>query len=458
MCYSKENNITDRFVDNIFHLANATLHKEVYEHFRDCFLDYMGCAIAGSRLLSEKVDKYIRYRHCAEGACTVLGKTKKLEPNEAAFLNAMSAHVIELDDGHKLGAIHLGAPIFSGLLAVAESESITFGDFLRGAVVGYEAAIRIASSIQPYHRNRGFHTTGTCGTIGVTIAIATALHFSFQEMKTALSCAVSCAGGSNEMMEGQSQLKPFNIGKAAYDGVLSAYVGRIGFVAPNDIIGGKRGFYAIMTDQFDDSYLESFNGSSLLGMTNYFKTYAACRHCHAAIEATLFLQKENKIDPQSIVRINVDMYDSGISGHDHKNIDSMNAAKMSIPYSVAVAILEKKAGLREYDDEHICRKDILSLTQKVFVRENPSLTALTPQKRASIVEIITSSAVFRKRVDSSKGDIDNPMDRDELMSKFMDLTESAGLSLGSIKSLCDSIINTPLDSVFPEKLFEYNFA
>ena len=277
-------------------------------------------------------------------------------------------------------------------------------------------------------------------------------------MKTALSCAVSCAGGSNEMMEGQSQLKPFNIGKAAYDGVLSAYVGRIGFVAPNDIIGGKRGFYAIMTDQFDDSYLESFNGSSLLGMTNYFKTYAACRHCHAAIEATLFLQKENKIDPQSIVRINVDMYDSGISGHDHKNIDSMNAAKMSIPYSVAVAILEKKAGLREYDDEHICRKDILSLTQKVFVRENPSLTALTPQKRASIVEIITSSAVFRKRVDSSKGDIDNPMDRDELMSKFMDLTESAGLSLGSIKSLCDSIINTPLDSVFPEKLFEYNFA
>ena len=82
---------------------------------------------------------------------------------------------------------------------------------------------------------------------------------------------MSCSSGVNEMMNGNSQLKPFNAGKAAYDGVMTAYIGKVNFLPPDDVIGGKRGFFALMTDKFDDSYIRFFDTSSLLGMSNYFK-------------------------------------------------------------------------------------------------------------------------------------------------------------------------------------------
>ncbi len=447
-------NYTDTFVNNVYNLANAQFDKEVYEHFRYCFLDYVGCTFAGSRFLSLKVNEIINTGIFPKGESHIIGNPTKLNISGAAFINAICSHVIELDDGHKLGAFHPAAPIFSGLLAVAEYERISYGDFIRGAIVGYEAALRLASAIQPYHRNRGFHTTGTCGAIGVAMAVSAALHFNKKEIKSALAAAVSCSSGVNEMMNGNSQLKPFNAGKAAYDGVMTAYIGKVNFLPPDDVIGGKRGFFAVMTDKFDDSYIRYFDTSSLLGMTNYFKLYAACRHCHAAIEATLKICKENLIIPKDIEKINIGMYESGISGHEHQFVDSVNSAKMSIPYCVAVSIIDKNAGIGEFDKTHIDREDIKTLSHKVFIYEEPSLTALIPQKRGSIVEIITKSSTYVKRVDSSKGDKENPMTSKELISKFYELVQYSGVEINETKRACDAILNSKPDISIPELLQE----
>ena len=449
---SEKSNITDVFVKNIISLANSQFSDVVYEHFRDCFLDYVGCTLAGAKFLSTKVNDLISTGLFSSGECTLLGNAKKLGMSGAAFVNAICSHVIELDDGHKLGAIHPAAPVFSGLLAMAQHEKISYADFIRGAIVGYEAVIRISSSIQPSHRNRGFHTTGTCGAIGVAMGIAAALHYDFNQTKTALTAAASCAGGVNEMMQGDSQLKPFNAGKAAYDGILAGYIGKTGFESPDDVVGGKRGFFAVMTDEFSDSFLRDFDGNSLLGMTNYFKAYAACRHCHAAIEATLKICKEHDIDFSKIDRINVGMYESGISGHEHQYVDSTNSAKMSIPYCVSVSIIDKNAGMEEFDEAHISRKDIKSLAQKVFVYEDPSLTALIPQKRASVVEVKTAFSSFIQRVDSSKGDTDNPMTRDDLVVKFDNLAQYGGLQPTVIKAATDAILFSDLSDSFSEIL------
>lgn len=445
-------NITDVFVSNILSLANSQYSERVYDHFRDCFLDYVGCTIAGVANLSTQLCDLISTGLFSDGECKVLGCSQKLNMSGAAFLNAICSHVIELDDGHKLGAIHPAAPVFSGLVAMAQYERISYADFLKGAIVGYEALIRISSSIQPSHRNRGFHTTGTCGAIGVAMGIAAALHFDYYQTKTAISAAASCAGGLNEMMQGDSQLKPFNAGKAAYNGVLAAYIGKTGFMPPTDILGGKRGFFATVADQFDESYLLDFDDSSLLGMSNYFKTYAACRHCHAAIEASLKICMEHDIDFTCIDRVNVGMYESGISGHEHQNIDSTNSAKMSIPYCVSVSIIDKKAGLQEFDKVHINREDIKTLAKKVYVYEDPSLTALIPQKRGSIVEIITGTSSYIQRVDSSKGDLDNPMTRGDLLTKFEELARYSELHPDKIKVAVDSILYSELSNSFTDVL------
>ena len=48
-------------------------------------------------------------------------------------------------------------------------------DVLRGIIIGYEAAIRMGNCIQPGHRARGFHASGTVGTIGAAMGVAALL-------------------------------------------------------------------------------------------------------------------------------------------------------------------------------------------------------------------------------------------------------------------------------------------
>lgn len=78
---------------------------------------------------------------------------------------------------------HLGAPIFSSLLSVAELESVDGNHLIRGILTGYEAGIRLAAAMQSHHHDRGYHPTGTCGTIGAAMALAIALRFSKKQLK-----------------------------------------------------------------------------------------------------------------------------------------------------------------------------------------------------------------------------------------------------------------------------------
>ena len=88
------------------------------------------------------------------------------------------------------------------------NETISWKDFLYGIIIGYEAAILLGIAIQPAHRFKGYHVTGTCGTVGAAMAIAAARKYSKSEYKSALSAAVTGAAGILEMIENESNLKP----------------------------------------------------------------------------------------------------------------------------------------------------------------------------------------------------------------------------------------------------------
>ena len=77
----------------------------------------------------------------------------------------------------------------------------------------------------------------------------------------------------------------------------------------------------------------------------YMKPYAACRHSHPSIEAVVDTLKENKINYGEVKTIQIRTYKAAIEGHDHKDIQGSNSAKMSIPYSV-VSSCSRKSRLK----------------------------------------------------------------------------------------------------------------
>ena len=166
--------MTNRFIQHILSITKDKVSATDYEQARKCLIDYLAVTIPGARMLSEKTEAYLQNRGNSHEQATVIWLNCKTDMQTAALINGMNAHVIELDDGHRQGALHIGSTVFSALLAVAEKENLTSEDFLYGAIMGYEITVRLACAIQPGNKLRGYHATGTCGTVGATMGIAAA--------------------------------------------------------------------------------------------------------------------------------------------------------------------------------------------------------------------------------------------------------------------------------------------
>lgn len=421
-------NLTNEFIEELYDFSQSDFSENLKLQAKRCMLDYLGVTLAGSIMLKKKGNNLLKFLGELNGESQAIGFDKKTSIENAVFLNGLSAHVAELDDGVISGIVHPGSPIFSALIPIAERERVNGSQLLSGIIIGYEAAVRISDTIQPSHKKRGFHGTGTCGAIGAAIGIASMLGFSKQEMKASLSAACISAAGSLKVLEDNSELKPYNVGRAAQAGLVAANFARAGFNVPEDVLLGKTGFLSMMSNEYDETFLKKkYKDSSIERV--YVKPYAACRYCHPSIDAVLSLKQKYEIGNEDIESIKVDTYFWAVSKHDHTEIEGISSAKMSIPFSIAVSLETGKAGIDEFSIANISNKKIATLTKKVYVSSNETLTKLFPQKSPARLELTMKDGTkYIESVDYPKGEPENPLTDKELIEKFLYLANFANKS------------------------------
>lgn len=411
-------NVTECLVDYLFDKA-ATITDEIRAKAEACREDYLAVAAAGA---VKNRSHWERLLACTpDGKAELIGYEKKVDSKTAALINGFNAHALELDDGQRFAMIHLGASIISSIKAAADDMPIDDEQFRVGIIMGYEAACRVAIAMQPSHKNRGYHTAGTCGTIGCAVGVAFALGMDKAQVKRVLTSAAGSAAGMLEIQEQKSEIKPYNVGRAAMDGLTAAYMGLTDYETPDDMFGGERGFFKTFSDQWD---LEK-----LVGPADYFeieriyvKPYASCRHSHSAVEAAIKLHDDISIT--EIQAVEVHTYKLGVKGHDHTDIQGIASAKLSTPYAVAAGLLYGRADLSVFEP---LDEKIVNLAQKVKVIEDPNLTAESPKKRIAIVTVyFTDGTEQTARVDYAKGDPENLMTAEELAEKMSLLRAYSG--------------------------------
>lgn len=379
-----------------------------------CILDYLAVAEAGAKKNHTRWEPFLM--HAPQGEAPLLGLDRKTDGKTAALINGFNAHSLELDDGQRFAMIHLGASIISALESVSAEFDVTQERFTTSVIMGYEAACRAAIAMQPSHKQRGYHTAGTCGTIGSAVGAAFALGYDAVQLRRVLTLAAGSAAGMLELQEQRSELKPYNVGRAAMDGLEAAYLGMTDFETPEDMLGGERGFFRTFSDAWD--------AEKLLADQNYFeieriyvKPYASCRHSHSAVEAAIRLHEQ--IRGREIAQVTVETYRLGVKGHDHTDISGVASAKLSTPYAVAAALLRGRADLSVFEP---LDEAAIALCPKVRVLENAALTAESPQKRiASVTVRLADGTELTHRVDYAKGDPENPMTKKELLQKAASL-------------------------------------
>lgn len=430
-------NVSRLFFYEIDKIANQEIPFAVLERAKRSLLDYLAVTCAGVVFQREKLVRYFDFVCPEKGDFKVIGTGKNLALKEAVFLNGLNAHALDYDDGTNSGIIHLGSPIFSLLIPLSQRYNIEIEKMLKAAIVGYEASYTLAVSIQPQHKALGYHATGTCGTIGATLAAAYMLDFSEEERYQAFATACVSASGMLKVLDDGSELKPYNVAKTALLALTSLQISRAGFRGHNDPLGGYRGFLKMMTGDENTIIKPTLLNGSYAIMKSYTKPYASCRYTHPPVEVAIHLRNQFRLKPEEIKRIKVETYSLAVSGHDHTDIVSPYAAKMSTPYSTAVALIYGKAGLKEFEKECLMDSKVRALTRKVEVVSNEEMSRIFPEKQSAMLTIETRSDTYSGRVDFPKGEPENPLTEEEFRGRYDDL-----MVYGQVKrSVFDTIID-----------------
>lgn len=414
------------------------------------FLDFFGVTYRGieeeaSNIALTTIDELFSGKIDLNFSASVIGKNLKTDVLSAAFINGVAAHVLELDDGHRGAQLHLGSVIFPTALAISEAHDLTGREFLESVIVGYEVGILLGKLVNPDHRDNGFHTTGTIGTFVAGAVAAKLLKLGVDQILNTLGLCGTQAAGLLESDHGGSMGKVLHVGKAAYNGILSAYLARNGFTGSGTIFDGDEGFLRTMVlDKQEEFSLEDAlrNVGNVSVRDIYFKKYPFCRHLHSSIDTALKLKASIGDEYSHIQHILVETYEVAAQ-HDNYHPKNIEELKQSLPYAIAISLVvgevsvDKINQLVEFgllenystvDDVNAIKKIVNNMT----IISDDELTKLYPSKRPSNI-IIRLDEVFRNGTFQNstllpKGDFENPFQLKELIEKFKGLNPKYDVS------------------------------
>jgi 2-methylcitrate dehydratase PrpD len=411
--------LTEQLADFLARTCAEDVPDEVRARAAWWALDWLGCAIAG---LATEPGR-ILLRHAADqpaGIASCLGLPVGRAPQAAALHNGGVSHIVEMDDVDRASVIHPGAVVIPAALAVAERVEASGRDLLAAITLGYEVAIRVGESVGKTHYFH-WHNTATCGVFGAAAAAGWLLRLDAPRMTWALGSAGTQAGGLWEFIADGAMSKHLHTGRAAANGVLAAALAALGFTGARRILEGRQGFFAATAPDGNPAAVVADLGAGwkLPGVS--IKPYPSCRHTHSSVDAALRLREQvGAIEPEQVERLEVDGYHSILDLCDNPNPRSLYAAKFSIYYTAARALLDGHLRLNDFTDEAIADPRVAKLMAKTTARVDERLDSLYPaQFPARLTLTLADGRVLTEEVLSPKGDPENALSREELESKFL---------------------------------------
>ncbi len=352
--------------------------------------------------------------------CTVIGSRGLADLRGACLLNGAAGTFLELDEGNRFCRGHPGIHVVPAAFAVAEAEHRSGAEFLLAVVLGYEVAARIGAACQ---MRSGVHPHGTWGTVGAAVAIGMLRGSDAARLARLvnLSAGLNLATSVRAMQEGGT-IRNSYAGVAGVMALLADDLERAGFSGERDALATTYG--SIIADDFDaDAMLTELGCRYEIGR-NYFKQHACCRYNHAALDALASLRAAHPgatLEADDIARIEVETY-AAAAAMDDAGPQSPLAAKYSLPFAMATAIVTGATGVASFDAAAVVHQPARSLARRVRVAEDPRMTAMLPQSRPARVRVVLKGGtVLQAEVTTNLGDAGTPYSPGELAAKFDDL-------------------------------------
>lgn len=421
--------VTKDLATRCHELSFDNLAPEVIDRTKYLILDFIGVAARGMTEESARVMNRV-VKGLGEGGMPVPGADFSAHPAGAALAVGVAGHSIELDDVVNESSLHPAVAIIPAALSAAYLSDCTGKNLIEGVVVGYEVMSRLGIALHPTrHYARGFHPTGTCGTMGAAVASAKIMGLDRDLIIRALGIAGSQAAGSMEFLSDGTMTKRLHPGWAAQAGVLAAIMAKEGFTGPETILEGRFGFLHSYTDEAEPDKVLNGWGEPFQVLKTSIKPHACCRYMQGPIDGLLGVMAEHGLGEPDIREVEIGVLKTGFPivvdpWEDKMNPGSVVDAQFSMPFGAAVAMLFGRAFVDEFSPENLSSEKVRTAMGKVRCVADPALEDEFPKKWKAKVTVETNDGQsLTKAIEFPKGDPENALSRSELEAKFLALTK-----------------------------------
>jgi 2-methylcitrate dehydratase PrpD len=383
-------------------------------------LDTLGAILAGSRLAENARLADLAAERSGSRTATLVGHRRQAEPMLAALANGTAGVSLEMDEGNRWGGGHPAIHVLPATLAVAEELGLDGRRFIEALVAGYEVTSRLggASQVRP-----NVHSHGTWGTAGAAVAVARLRGHDTSALRTVINLATSMSPANSwqPCFEGAT-IRNLYPGRSNMQGILATHLLACGYTAvhdaPTDLYG------TILGERFDpDAVVADVGADDRVAVyrieRNYFKFHACCLYNHAVLDAVQSLVHAEGFSAPDVQRIRVTSLPF-VTRMADPSPANMLAAKFSVPYAVAAAVVKGTTDVSAFTDA--VREDarVRELAGRVEVAGDASMSMRDgpgrPTARVSVE--LGDGRVLTREAAVVYGDAANPRPRHDLESKF----------------------------------------
>lgn len=330
-----------------------------------CVLDAFGAAIGATDSPVARMTRDVALAETSDGPATLIGHGARTGAQAAALANGTAIHALDYDDLLPAMGGHPTAPVLPAAVAVAEELGLGGQELLLAVVAGIETEARVGTALGTTHSARGFHTTGTAGTIGAAAAVASLLRLPADRVQAALAIAASSASGLKANFG--TMTKPLHAGKASAAGLLAARLAAAGVTASEVGLTERRGMLAAMSEAPEpDALLVPFGRPWHVEAT-LFKFHSSCFLTHATIDAALALRADG-LDPRDVESVEVVVPPGHLDVCAIPEPQTGTEGKFSLRFTTALALHSGATDESRFTDTTVRDPDLVALRDLVDVR------------------------------------------------------------------------------------------
>lgn len=380
--------------------------------------DLLGVTVAGMR--TPELGRLLAAWPRPQGAAPLVGTGETSDPETSAFLGAVAACVLELDEGNKHAAGHPAAHVVFAAVAAAQlSPAAVSGQRLLSAVVvGYEVAARFGRAVD---LRAGWHPHGHWGATGAAAAAALVLGAGAGQVAAAIDSAA-----------GLMQVTPWGTVLAgdftrnlwiAGAGAAGLHAARLAMAGLVDNVGSVRHSLGDLAGDLDpDVLVAGLDSDDLLITRGYLKQYAACSYTHSAIDLVASLRAVRPWQVDEIAGVHVRTHSLArplLARHPRNRL----AAMFSLPFVVANAVVNGRVDPMTMQPGTTAFVTAEAFSPRVHVEIAPDLDTLLPARRVTevVIELVDGTTLALAQPNPI-GDTDHfPLDEPALRLKLQEL-------------------------------------